>query len=128
MSSNYISGFIPDTLGNLRNLEILNLEVNNLASSGMSFLSSLTNCRGLQVSFDGNPLISGELPVSIGNLSGSLEELYVSACNVKGSIPAENGNLSRLILIEIGDNELTGIIPFTIGRLKDLQTSLSSIQ
>ncbi|KAK8622807.1 hypothetical protein V6N13_117707 [Hibiscus sabdariffa] len=51
----------------------------------------------------------------------SLEELYVSACNVKGSIPAEIGNLSRLILIEIGDNELTGIIPSTIGRLKDLQ-------
>ncbi|KAK8492781.1 hypothetical protein V6N12_011533 [Hibiscus sabdariffa] len=73
ISSNYISGFIPDTLGNLKSLEILNLEVNNLSSSKMSFLSSLTNCRDLQVlSFDNNPLINGELPVSVGNLSGSL--------------------------------------------------------
>ncbi|KAL4311703.1 hypothetical protein GQ457_01G003670 [Hibiscus cannabinus] len=122
MSSNYFSGPIPDTLGNLRNLQKLNLEHNNLSSLDMSFLSSLTNCRALEVlKFDNNPLISGKLPSSLGNLSDSLQKFYAFRCNISGNIPSELGNLSRLIHIELGNNELTGSIPTTIGRLKELQ-------
>ncbi|GMJ10096.1 hypothetical protein like AT3G47570 [Hibiscus trionum] len=123
MSENYISGSIPGNLGNLRNLKTLNMETNNLTSPGMDFLSSLTNCRGLEVlSFSNNPLISGKLPSLVGNLSSSLEEFYAAACDVKGGIPIEIGNLSRLIIIEIGGNELTEMIPVSIGGLKELQS------
>ncbi|KAK8368543.1 hypothetical protein V6Z12_A01G048800 [Gossypium hirsutum] len=122
ISSNYFSGTIPDTLGNLRNLKRLNLETTNLSSSGMSFLSSLTNCRGLEVlCFGDNPLISGKLPGSIGNLSSSLQKFYGPACNIRGSIPSGFGNLSRLISIYLSHNKLTGMIPTTIGGLKELQ-------
>ncbi|MBA0549867.1 hypothetical protein Golob_020873, partial [Gossypium lobatum] len=122
ISSNYFSGTIPDTLGNLRNLKRLNLETTNLSSSGMSFLSSLTNCRGLEVLYFGdNPLISGKLPGSIGNLSSSLQKFYGPICNIRGSIPSGFGNLSRLISISLSNNKLTGMIPTTIGGLKELQ-------
>ncbi|XP_016714683.1 LRR receptor-like serine/threonine-protein kinase EFR isoform X1 [Gossypium hirsutum] len=122
ISSNYFSGTIPDTLGNLRNLKRLNLETTNLSSSGMSFLSSLTNCRGLEVLYFGdNPLISGKLPGSIGNLSSSLQKFYGPICNIRGSIPSGFGNLSRLISISLSHNKLTGMIPTTIGGLKELQ-------
>ncbi|KAL4272411.1 hypothetical protein GQ457_13G004560 [Hibiscus cannabinus] len=123
MSSNYFSGSVPDNLGNLRNLLKLNLLGTNLTSLGMSFLSSLTNCKGLQfLAFNNNPLISGELPGLVGNLSGSLQQLYASGCNIRGSIPSEIGNLSGLINIQLGDNKLTGTIPTTIGALKELQS------
>ncbi|TYH29919.1 hypothetical protein ES288_A01G051800v1 [Gossypium darwinii] len=123
VSHNYFSGSIPNNLGNLRNLKMLNLEATNLIFLGMSFLSSLTNCRGLEfLIFSKNPLVSGELPGLVGNLSGTLQRFYASACSISGIIPSEIGNLSRLISIELVENKLTGTIPTTIGGLKELQS------
>ncbi|XP_052485340.1 LRR receptor-like serine/threonine-protein kinase GSO1 [Gossypium raimondii] len=123
MSNNYFSGSIPDNLGNLRNLKFLDLAGNNLTSSGMSFLFSLTNCRVLEkFLFDSNPFISGELPRVVGNVSISLEEFSAYSCNIRGSIPNEIGNLSHLISIDLGGNKLIGQIPTTIGGLEELQS------
>ncbi|KAK8312584.1 hypothetical protein V6Z12_D01G052400, partial [Gossypium hirsutum] len=123
MSSNYFSGSIPDNLGNLRNLKILNLASNNLTSSGMSFLFSLTNCRVLEnLLFGSNPFISSELPRVVGNLSSSLELFSAYSCNIRGSIPSEIGNLSHLINIVLGGNQFIGQIPTTIGALGELQS------
>uniref|UniRef100_A0A6N2KKF3 non-specific serine/threonine protein kinase n=1 Tax=Salix viminalis TaxID=40686 RepID=A0A6N2KKF3_SALVM len=125
LSSNSFSGTIPDSLGTLRNLQKLNLAENVLTSrslhSELSFLSSLSKCRSLAyLRFNGNPL-GGRLPVSIGNLSESLEELYAFDCRITGNIPRGIGNLSNLIGLILQQNELTGTIPSEIGRLKHLQ-------
>ncbi|XP_022717346.1 probable LRR receptor-like serine/threonine-protein kinase At3g47570 [Durio zibethinus] len=124
--NNSFSGIIPDTLGNLRHLQRLDLSHNNLSSNPssreLSFLLSLTNCKDLdELIFDDNPLVSGELPISVGNLSASLTLFYGSLCNIKGNIPSEIGNLSNLVWLGFDHNNLTGPIPPTIGGLRDLQ-------
>ncbi|XP_039000427.1 receptor kinase-like protein Xa21 [Hibiscus syriacus] len=89
----------------------------------MSFLSSLTNCRGLEaLDIGGNTVIGSKLPGLVGNLSGSLWEFSAYGCNIRGGIPSEIGNLSNLINIELAGNELTGMIPATFGALKELQS------
>ncbi|XVF78268.1 hypothetical protein PTKIN_Ptkin14bG0117900 [Pterospermum kingtungense] len=123
--SNSFSGYIPIELGNLRDLQWLNLENNGListvSSSDSSFLSSLANCKHLRfLAFDRNPMIKGTLPVSIGNLS--VQEFVAFGCHIEGRIPGEIGNLSNLINLNLDNNELTGAIPTTIGRLINLRS------
>ncbi|XP_017979761.1 PREDICTED: probable LRR receptor-like serine/threonine-protein kinase At3g47570 [Theobroma cacao] len=126
LSVNSFSGYIPVDLGNLRDLECLKLHSNNLASTlsspKLSFLSSVAYCKDLRVlDFSYNPLIDAELPISIGNLSIALQYFYSRGCNIGGNIPEEISNLSNLITLSIGNNQLIGSIPTTIGRLEKLQ-------
>ncbi|KAK9283574.1 hypothetical protein L1049_011822 [Liquidambar formosana] len=129
LSINSFTGFIPNTLGNLRLLQRLQVFENFLTTEysstlGLRFLfKSLTNCKYLtRLAFSSNPL-GGILLISIGNLSASLQYLHANNCQIKGSIPREIGNLSNLINLSLGNNELTGSIPTTVERLKNIQGS-----
>ncbi|KAK8602995.1 hypothetical protein V6N13_085195 [Hibiscus sabdariffa] len=122
MPHNYISGSIPDTLGSLRNLERLNLEANNLTSSGMGFLSSLTNCPRLQLlSFGNNKLITGKLLGSVGNLSASLQIFIAARCNIRGSIPESFVDLMNLESLDLSANNISGEIPKSLEKLRHLK-------
>lgn len=125
LSYNLFTGFVPKDLGNLRGLQHLGLGDNQLSaeysSSGLGFLMSLSNCKFLRnLWIQDNPL-KGTLPNSMGNLSVSLQSINASGCQFKGVIPAGIGNLTELIELGLGDNELTGTIPATVGQLKKLQ-------
>ncbi|XP_041026906.1 probable LRR receptor-like serine/threonine-protein kinase At3g47570 [Juglans microcarpa x Juglans regia] len=123
LSKNSLSGIIPEALGNLRLLQWLSLGVNNLTmgSQELNLFSYLSNCKDLRMlSFSFNPL-HNFLPNSIGNLSLSLQNLYLSSCHIKGSIPAELGNLGGLIILVLSNNKLEGPIPTTLRRLHMLQ-------
>ncbi|KAK4492891.1 hypothetical protein RD792_000216 [Penstemon davidsonii] len=127
LSSNSLSGHIPITLGNLHDLEILNLETNHFTNDlsviEQDFVTSLANCPYLKFIWILENYITGLLSKSIGsgNLSTSLESFIASSCRISGTIPNEIGNLSNLISLDIGDNELNGIIPSTLGKLENLQ-------
>ncbi|XP_039011550.1 probable LRR receptor-like serine/threonine-protein kinase At3g47570 isoform X2 [Hibiscus syriacus] len=126
LADNSFTGHIPTTIGYLKNLQKLDLGHNQLSSEsytpGSSFIHSLTNNRQLRkIVLSGNPLDT-VLPMSIGNLSTSLEYLELTDCRLKGSIPTEVGSLSSLISLKLGNNALTGVISYTIGRLKNLQS------
>ncbi|KAK1568251.1 hypothetical protein Q3G72_022237 [Acer saccharum] len=124
MGVNSFSGFIPITIGNsLTNLEWLGLAFNYFTSStpDLSFLTSLSNSKNLRaVVLSANPL-NGFLPGSIGNLSVSLDSIYIKSCNISGSIPKEIGNLKNLMMLDLSRNELAGLIPSTLKNLQNLQ-------
>ncbi|KAB1203670.1 hypothetical protein CJ030_MR8G002764 [Morella rubra] len=123
LANNSLSGFIPEIIGNLRLLQLLNLEFNNLTleSPDMRRLfSSLSNCPSLEIlSLSNNPL-NGVLPSSFGNLSTSFQKFFLGDCNIKGNLLKDVGNLSNLILLDLGANELIGHIPTSVERLRNL--------
>ncbi|XP_077232671.1 uncharacterized protein LOC143870046 [Tasmannia lanceolata] len=122
---NSFSGLLPMNLGSLQDLYILSFTDNWLGSRGKSndmiFLTSLTNCSGLQkLSLDTNYL-SGALPDSIANLSTQLTYLTLGRNQIFGSIPSGIENLVGLTTLGMETNFLTGTIPFGIGKLNKLQ-------
>ncbi|XP_071916853.1 uncharacterized protein [Coffea arabica] len=125
MGSNRFTGSIPDALGDLRLLQYLTLQSNNLTSDPtsmeLSFITSLTKCKNLKfLSLHDNPL-NGLLPASIGNLSTSLQMLYIGTSGIKGTIPSQTGNLTNLLLLDLQSNHLTGGIPTAFKDLQNLQ-------
>ncbi|KAK2992072.1 hypothetical protein RJ640_026593, partial [Escallonia rubra] len=125
LSINNFSGIVPNSLGNLGLLEALRLGDNNFisgpSSAELSFITSLTNCKELTVLSIGDNPIAGTLPVSIGNLSASLQKFYAYECRIRGTIPNEIGNLSSLNTLSLSGNNLSGSIPNTIKGLQKLQ-------
>ncbi|KAE8665915.1 Detected protein of unknown function [Hibiscus syriacus] len=126
LADNSFTGPIPMTIGYLKNLHKLDLGHNQFSSEShtpeSSFINALTYNRQLRrIVLSGNPLDT-MLPMSIRNLSSSLEYLELTDCKLKGIIPTEVGSLSSLISLKLGNNALTGVIPDTIGCLKNLQS------
>ncbi|XP_062012613.1 probable LRR receptor-like serine/threonine-protein kinase At3g47570 [Rosa rugosa] len=125
MGPNLFSGFIPATLCALPNLQWLLLSLNNLmidtSTPEANIFSCLPNLRNLRMlSLVGNPL-NTTLPISLGNLSTSLQYMDFRGCNLRGNIPNEIGNLSGLTTLYLAFNELSGSIPTTLGKLRNLQ-------
>ncbi|XP_052287218.1 receptor kinase-like protein Xa21 [Citrus sinensis] len=124
LEENSFSGFIPNTFGNLRNLEQLNLGDNYLTSSTpeLGFLSSMSNCKSLTLIYLSNNPLDGILPkTSVGNLSHSLEDFRMYNCNISGGIPEEISNLTNSTIVNLGGNKLNGSIPITLSKLQKLQ-------
>ncbi|XP_040369803.1 MDIS1-interacting receptor like kinase 1-like isoform X2 [Rosa chinensis] len=122
---NSFSGFIPTTLCLLTNLEWLSLFENNLtidtSTPVVNILSCLPNLRNLRdLDFRSNPF-NAELSIPFGNFSAPLQYLYLRNCRFRGNIPSDIGNLSSLILLSLGDNQLSRPIPSSMGRLHNLQ-------
>ncbi|XP_047262796.1 receptor kinase-like protein Xa21 isoform X1 [Capsicum annuum] len=120
LSENKFSGQIPNSLGDLRQLERLYLYTNNLSSPQLSILTSLANCRCIDIEFTDNPL-NGVLPGSIGNLSSTIEIFYLALSQITGHIPLGIGNLSNLNTLSLFGNDLTGSVPRTLCDLQKLQ-------
>ncbi|GJP53282.1 hypothetical protein CLOM_g12454 [Closterium sp. NIES-68] len=87
-----LSGSIPEAIGNLKQLQRLDLSYNRY---------------------------SEPIPNSIGNLS-NLEELYLDYNSLSGTIPASIANLARLRSLDLSVNRLAGIIPAALTTLTAL--------
>ncbi|XWS43752.1 hypothetical protein CRYUN_Cryun16bG0130900 [Craigia yunnanensis] len=123
LSNNSFSGQIP-SLGNLPNIQILSLQINELVNDGaggMDFITSLANSTQLQVFSVAENQLTGRLPSSIGNLSRQLSLLVMDHNFFEGSLPGEISNLINLTLIAFEHNSLSGSIPPSIGSLPNLQ-------
>ncbi|VAI77748.1 unnamed protein product [Triticum turgidum subsp. durum] len=117
--NNSLTGFIP-FFGSLPNLEELDLSYNKLEAGDWEFVSSLANCTRLTMLMLVGNNLQGEMPSSIGNLSDSLEWLWLRENQISGPIPPEIGNLKSLRRLYMDYNLITGNIPATIGNLHSL--------
>ncbi|TVU02251.1 hypothetical protein EJB05_52245, partial [Eragrostis curvula] len=120
MMENSFSGVIPDCLGALKYLFFLALDTNQLEANvdaDWGFMDSLTNCSNMRVIGLSKNKLRGVLPGSIANLSTSMETLGLWGNMISGQIPQEIGNLVNLRTIWMNQNNFTGTIPASLGRL-----------
>lgn len=141
LSSNNLTGPLPDATGDLTQLTRLDLFDNNLsgplpASVGnLSALSTLIASgnglsgplpdtlgalAGLQILVLNNNAFSGPIPPALGSLS-NLFFLDLSFNPISGEIPVELSNLGNLLFLGLDNNELTGAIPRELGDLLNLE-------
>ena len=119
MSNNLFTGSVPPGLNRLHSLVMYNIGFNHISDT-TSIITGLTNCTNLQfIALDEN-LIEGWLPDSFGNLSSSLEKLYLGGNRINGQIPLSIGSLTSLTLLNMNYNQLCGSIQSEIGRLSQL--------
>ncbi|KAF5464004.1 hypothetical protein F2P56_014120 [Juglans regia] len=125
-SINLFSGPIPKSLGNLKYLQQLFLNANQLigleaTDQETNFISSLSNCRSFRYLDVGYNPLDIKIPDSIQNFSTSFQIFLANNCQIRGHIPMGMGFLKGLIWLDLRDNNLTGNIPFTFGGLERLQ-------
>ncbi len=137
LAANRLRGAIPESFGNLTNLQSLNLNVNHLTSLPASF-GNLANLQSLGLvadqltslpasfgnlvhlqffNFNANPLIS--LPISFSNLA-NLQYLDLSF-NQLTSLPNSFSNLDSLQFLYLSHNQLKSL-PAMFGNLANLQS------
>uniref|UniRef100_A0ACD5VI11 Uncharacterized protein n=1 Tax=Avena sativa TaxID=4498 RepID=A0ACD5VI11_AVESA len=121
---NNFTGLVPTTIGKLTKLSYLNLEMNQLQANSREdweFLDSLCNCTELNMFAMSFNRLSGHVPISLGNLSGQLQSLYLAENQLSGNFPSGIANLHNLIIVSLGGNLFTGVVPEWVGTLKKLQ-------
>jgi LysM repeat protein len=104
---------LPESIGQLTDLQFLDLEANGLATLPES-IGRLTNLQFLNL--DANQLTT--LPESIGHLT-NLQTLNLFL-NQLTTLPESIGQLGRLQNLVLGQNQLT-TLPESIGQLTNLQ-------
>lgn len=96
LTDNNLTGYLPGSLGNMNQLNVLFLFNNQLA---------------------------GHIPATIGNIK-SLQQLNLGNNQLTGSIPTAFGKLTNLTHLFLDSNKLEGSIPYEMASLKNIQQLL----
>ncbi|GMP54762.1 hypothetical protein CsSME_00019822 [Camellia sinensis var. sinensis] len=110
------SGQLPESISNLKALNILSLFYCNFSGSIPASVWNLTKITDLEFSSNS---FSGQIPSSISNLA-KLNSLYLSGNNLNGQIPDSLSNMSQLTLLALSNNNLNGQIPDSLGNMSQL--------
>ncbi|GJY73179.1 leucine-rich repeat protein [Tanacetum coccineum] len=125
ISSNNFSGKLTIDFSKLKDIQFIYLYANNFHGRGeaddLRFIDSIKNCTRLDRLVLANCNFIGVLPITIGNLSDQLTSLYLGDNQLFGSLPSSIGSLVGLTILNLRSNRLKGKIPTTIGKLKKLQ-------
>ncbi|APQ17814.1 leucine-rich repeat domain-containing protein [Maribacter hydrothermalis] len=118
LGRNNLTGEIPAQFGNLLKLERLNLRTNQLTGNVPSELGKLSN---LEVLLLNSNNLTGALPIELGNLS-AIQQLDFTLNQLSGPIPVFLGNLTSLTYLSLYGNQLTGTIPQELSNLTNLKS------
>eukprot|EP00850_Spirogloea_muscicola_P017185 SM000145S00802 [mRNA] locus=s145:151615:158524:- [translate_table: standard] len=123
LARNQLGGAIPAALGRLARLRVLKVGNNNFTGTIPPLLGACSALRILDL--NRNAGITGDVPAALGGLR-NLEFLYLTGCNLTGPLPSAIGGAVALkyLDIEVGSvhgSGLTGPIPPEIGQLKNLE-------
>ncbi|CAN7017648.1 unnamed protein product [Brassica oleracea var. botrytis] len=126
LRNNQLSGIIPEFV-NIQKISILLLKGNNLTGSIPRQLCDLSNIRLLDLS--DNKLSAKQSYDTYAGVSmfteGILGYMYgmdLSNNQLRGIIPTELGNLSKLRALNLSHNLLSGSIPSSFSNLKDIES------
>ncbi|GMI78928.1 hypothetical protein like AT2G34930 [Hibiscus trionum] len=109
LNFNHLSGRIPLNVGELPNLQYLNLAGNsNLSASSYQLLRR--SWKNIEVLNLASNKVHGKLPSSIRNMT-SLTTFDLSMNDVEGGIPSSIGRLCSLKSFDLSGNNLTGSLP-----------------
>jgi Leucine-rich repeat (LRR) protein len=107
LGNNKFSGSIPSEWSQLSNLVTLGLDDNSLDGS-LGVLQGMTSIQRL---FLDNNLFQDQLNSIQWEFMSNLHELDLSDNTLSGAIPSELLNLSKLRILDIGKNSITGKLP-----------------
>jgi len=108
----------PSNIFSLTSLTYINFASNNGMSITLgSTLGNLVNLQHLEMSLLS---ISGTIPTQIGSLT-QLTTIIMSACTLQGSIPSQIGLLTQLTNLQLNSNTLSGSIPTQVVALTNLK-------
>ena len=115
LGDNQLSWAIPPELGNLANLEVLDLSSNGLVGEIPPELGDLTNLGWLDLSGNG---LASQIPATLASL-GQLRGLSLHDNQLSGNIPGFLGNLTELKELYLHTNRLIGCVPNELSKIPD---------
>ena len=117
MELNEISGPLPNSIGELVNLEYLNLSGNNLEGPlQRRMILNFVKLRQFDLSFNS---LSGSIPDAFQNVT-KLAELNLSGNNFSGTFPPSISCLLNLKILKIYSNNLEDELPVWMNQLTHL--------
>ncbi|GEM_PF-1824078 len=117
LSSTGLPAPLPAALGNLTRLQWLNLKENQLSGPPPAALGSLNALQALGLA---DNRFSGPLPGWLPALS-RLQRLYLSGNQFSGPLPGWLDQLANLEQLWLGYNDLSGMAPASLGSLNRLR-------
>ena len=116
LETNFLTGQIPDELFQVTSLKEIWMYGNMLTGQISPNFSKMTNLNVLDLSQN---RISGELPTQIGMFQ-NITELYLQNNMISGQLPTELSDLTSLRILDLSMNYLNSDIISEIGSLQNL--------